>query len=137
MRAAITFCLAILGILALLYALVPPKTHGHGGEQARIKAAYADIRNGGFHGGFKTALDAYEVDIGSYPKSLQDLFQQPSGATNWHGPYFDPPVLPVDPWGTPYIYECPGKHNPNGYDLSSAGPDGRIGTADDINNWTN
>ena len=34
-----------------------------------------------------------------------------------------------------YIYECPGKNNPNGYDLSSMGPDGRAGGDDDITNW--
>ena len=31
----------------------------------------------------------YEVDNGFYPKSLQDLIQQPSNARNWHGPYLD------------------------------------------------
>jgi hypothetical protein len=38
--------------------------------------------------------------------------------------------------GHKYFYECPGKHNPDSYDLFSAGPDGRIGTDDDIGNWT-
>ena len=37
--------------------------------------------------------------------------------------------------GHPYIYECPGKHNPSGYDLMSAGPDGRTESDDDIANW--
>ena len=129
MRAAITFCLAILGILALLYALVSPKIHG--GGEARGPAAYADI-----HGGIKSALDEFQVDNGFFPKSLQDLVQQPSGATKWHGPYFDPPKLPVDPWGHKYFYKCPGIHNTNGYDLFSAGPDGKAGTDDDIVNWS-
>ena len=43
--------------------------------------------------------------------------------------------LPIDPWGDQYIYEYPGKHNPKRYDLSSAGPDGKPGTDDDIVNW--
>ena len=43
--------------------------------------------------------------------------------------------IPLDPWGNPYIYECPGKRNTAGYDLSSMGPDGRAGTDDDITNW--
>ena len=25
--------------------------------------------------------------------------------------------LPKDPWGHEYVYVCPGKHNPTGYDL--------------------
>ena len=33
------------------------------------------------------------------------------------------------------IYDCPGKHNPDSYDLSSAGPDGIAGTEDDIASW--
>ena len=96
------------------------------------KAAYADV-----HGGIKTALDAYEVDNGFYPRSMQDLIQQPSNARNWHGPYLDPPQLPVDPWGNPYVYYFPGKHNPDGYDLLSVGPDGKEGTDDDIVSWLN
>jgi type II secretion system protein G len=86
-------------------------------------------------GGIKSALDAYQVDNGRYPKSLQDLIQQASDASNWHGPYLE--KFPVDPWGHKYIYAYPGKHNPNGYDLFSAGPDGKPGTGDDIGNWMN
>ena len=119
----------VVTIIGILAALVIPKIAGKG-EEARIKAAYADI-----HGGIKSALDEYEVDNGTYPKSLQDLIQQPSNAKNWKGPYFDPPVLPKDPWGNPYIYYYPGKHNPTSYDLSSMGPDGKEGTEDDIGNW--
>ena len=33
------------------------------------------------------------------------------------------------------IHHYPGKHNPNDYDLLSAGPDGKEGTDDDIGNW--
>ena len=40
------------------------------------------------------------------------------------------------PWGNAYFYECPGRHNASGYDISSAGPDGKENTEDDINNWT-
>lgn len=41
-----------------------------------------------------------------------------------------------DPWGRAYYYRCPGVHDPEGYDLWSAGPDGISGTRDDITNWT-
>jgi general secretion pathway protein G len=33
--------------------------------------------------------------------------------------------VPVDPWGTPYVYVYPGKLNPTGFDLYSLGPDRR------------
>ena len=121
----------VVTIIGILAALVIPKIAGKG-EEARVKAAYADI-----HGGIKSALDEYEVDNGTYPQSLQDLLQQPSNAKNWHGPYLDPPVLPMDPWGNPYVYYFPGKHNPTGYDLLSTGLDGKEGTDDDIVSWSN
>lgn len=122
----IMLVVAIIGILA---ALVIPKIAGKS-EQARETAAHADI-----YGGIKSALDQFEVDNGHYPKSLQDLLVQPRDARNWHGPYFDPPQLPTDPWGNPYQYAYPGKHNSTGYDLWSMGQDGKSGTDDDIGNW--
>ena len=120
----IMLVVVIIGILA---ALVIPRIAGKS-EEARETAAHADI-----NGGIKTALDGFEVDMGYYPSSLQDLLQKPRNARNWHGPYLD--NLPIDPWGNPYLYSYPGKHNPNGYDLWSAGPDGKSGTSDDIGNW--
>lgn len=39
--------------------------------------------------------------------------------------------VPKDAWGTAYIYRCPGKRDPNTYDLFSAGPDRIADTADD------
>ena len=121
--------LLVVTIIGILAALVIPKISGTS-EDARKKAALADIR-----GGIKSTLDRYEIENGHYPRSLQDLIQQPSNEKNWRGPYFDPPKLPTDPWGNPYIYYFPGKRNQTGYDLLSAGSDGREGTDDDIGNW--
>jgi general secretion pathway protein G len=118
--------LLVITIIGILAALVVPKMVGRS-EQARQAAAHADISS------IKTALDAFEVDNGYYPKSLQDLFQQPSNAKNWHGPYLE--NVPQDPWGNPYVYTYPGRHNANSYDLMSVGPDGKAGTDDDIGNW--
>ena len=119
----IMLVVAIIGILA---ALVIPRIAGKS-EEARITAAHADI-----YGGIKSALDQFEVDNGRYPNSLQDLLQQPRNAPNWHGPYLDPAQLPIDPWNDPYQYAFPGKHNPTGYDLWSAGPPGENNP---IGNW--
>jgi general secretion pathway protein G len=122
--------LLVVTIIGILAALVIPRIAGTG-ERARVTAALADI-----NGGIKSALGQYEVDNGFYPKNLQDLIQPPGNARNWHGPYFDPPKLPLDPWGNPYVYYYPGKHNPTSYDLLSVGPDGKEGTDDDIGNWS-
>jgi general secretion pathway protein G len=42
--------------------------------------------------------------------------------------------LPVDPWGTPYVYLCPGKHNPESFDLYSYGPT-KTENDKEIGNW--
>jgi len=122
--------LLVLVILGVLAAIVVPKFSGRT-EQARQTAAVSQIAT------FGTALDAYEVDMGSYPQGksgMSDLVQQPREGTGWKGPYMKNDI-PLDPWGNAYIYECPGKHNSTGYDLVSMGPDARVGTEDDINNW--
>jgi hypothetical protein len=44
-----------------------------------------------------------------------------------------------DPWGNPYVYKCPGKHNTHSIDFYSRGRDGLSKTGgddpDDISNW--
>ncbi|HEX7569843.1 MAG TPA: type II secretion system major pseudopilin GspG [Verrucomicrobiae bacterium] len=119
--------LLVVTIIGILAALVIPKIVGRS-EQARATAAHADLSS------IKTALDAFEVDNGFYPKSIQDLVTAPSNARNWHGPYLD--KIPQDPWGNNYVYYFPGKHNTGSYDLLSVGPDGKEGTDDDVGNWT-
>jgi hypothetical protein len=44
--------------------------------------------------------------------------------------------VPRDAWGQPLYMRCPGVHNPDGADVTSAGRDGMFGTADDFNSWT-
>jgi general secretion pathway protein G len=121
--------LLVLVILGVLAAIVYPKVAGRS-EQARVSAAIAQVA------AFKTALEAFEVDNGYYPKGkagLNDLVVKPRDAQNWHGPYLD--SIPKDPWGNEYIYECPGRMNTSSFDIMSMGTDGRAGTDDDITNW--
>src|SRR5437870_13458424 len=66
--------LLVLVILGILAAIVVPKFSGRT-EQARMTAAQSQIAT------FGTALDAFEVDNGYYPKGkngLVDLVQQRS-----------------------------------------------------------
>lgn len=120
----------VLVILATLAAVVVPKLTGRS-EEAKVTAAKTQISN------ISTALDAFEVDNGYYPKGndgLIELMEQPKEATHWRGPYLKQDI-PSDPWGQPYAYESPGKHNANGYDLMSSGPD-KGSASDDITNWS-
>ena len=121
--------LLVLVILGILAAIVLPRFTNRT-KQAQIAATQTQIAT------FKTALDAYEVDNGYYPKGkngLMDLIQQPRDAQNWRGPYLQADAIPPDPWGNQYIYECPGRHNPSSYDLSSLGPKDENSI---IANWT-
>ena len=123
--------LLVLVILAALAAVVVPKFTGRS-KQAKIAAAQTEMSS------LETALDAFEVDNGYYPRSgddgLEALIIQPNNTPGWRGPYIKKGI-PTDPWGNEYLYESPGRQNQHGYDLSSMGPDGRPGGEDDIVNW--
>ncbi|HIC85990.1 MAG TPA: type II secretion system protein GspG [Desulfobacterales bacterium] len=124
--------LIVMVILGLLAALVGPRMFGKVGK-SKQKAAKAQI------GLFETALDTYRLDVGKYPtteQGLEALRRKPDGVENWDGPYL-PKEIPLDPWGHPYIYRCPGEHGD--YDIISYGADGRPGGSGedaDIVNWT-
>jgi general secretion pathway protein G len=114
----------ILGILA---AMVVPRLTGRS-DEARRSVAKTDIESN-----LALALDLFETDTGSFPDTLDGLFEAPADITNWKGPYLK--KRPKDPWGRAYVYAYPGVHNENGYDLSSTGKDGQDGTSDDVVNW--
>jgi general secretion pathway protein G len=112
--------LVVIIIIGLLAALVGPKLFGKV-SVAKQKAAKAQIEL------FGTALDALRLDVGRYPtteEALKALREKPSGMDGWKGPYL-PKEIPLDPWGRPYIYKCPGEHGD--YDLISFGLDGTQG----------
>ncbi len=117
-------------IIGALVAMVMPRLAGRS-EQAKVGAAQADISSN-----IATGLKLYELDNGKYPSTedggLQALFNKPSTATNWNGPYLE--KKPMDPWGREYQYKSPGNHRTYDYDLYSTGRDGQE-SADDVKNW--
>lgn len=115
---------AILGILAAVVVV------NLGGKQqgAMIKATRGTIAN------VSTAVDLFEVDVGRYPSSLNELVSNP-GAPSWKGPYVRGGVgALVDAWGTPLAFVLKGESD---YEIRSAGPDRQTGSADDITSFTN
>jgi general secretion pathway protein G len=67
-------------------------------------------------------LDAYRADHERRcPADLADLRKDGYLA-----------VAPVDAWGRPLRLVCPGRKDPQGYDLLSDGPDGEIGGLDRV-----
>jgi general secretion pathway protein G len=124
--------LVVMIIIGLLAALVVPKMFGKVGKAQR-QATQTQIEL------FGTALDAYRLDVGSYPateQGLQALLEKPSGVERWDGPYLSKEI-PLDPWQKPYLYRSPGDQG-RPYELMSYGADGGPGgEADgrDIVSW--
>jgi len=124
--------LIVMIILGLLAALVAPKMFQKVGS-SKQKAAKAQIAMIG------TALDAFRLDVGSYPPTEVglDALRKNPGSGAWDGPYLSKDV-PRDPWGRPYVYRAPGEHGD--YDLYSLGADGQEGGEGenaDVTSWEN
>ncbi|MCX6131703.1 MAG: type II secretion system protein GspG, partial [Proteobacteria bacterium] len=82
-------------------------------------------------GSLKNALDMYRLKNFRYPtteEGLQALVEAPASAKNWGGPYVEPNQI-VDAWSKPFLYESTG---PKTFKITTAGPDGQEGTADDV-----
>lgn len=123
--------LVVMVIIGLLAAYVAPRYFSQVGR-SEVRSAQAQIA------ALRNALDAYRLDMGSYPSTEQGLAAlgtRPQNAARWNGPYLQRAV-PPDPWGRPYQYRSPGEHGE--YDLLSLGKDGQPGGADeaaDITSW--
>lgn len=73
----------------------------------------------------KNALTEYAMDTTDpCPKDLNELKEKK---------YLNKD--PVDAWGQPLMYKCPGDHDKDTADVSSKGPDKQEGTDDDITSW--
>ncbi len=84
---------------------------------------------------FATALDAYKDDVGRYPSTaagLQALRTPPAelaDQSKWKGPYLTRDI-PLDRWGKPYQYACPGRHNASTFDVWTVTPE-----SEEMGNW--
>jgi type II secretion system protein G len=89
---------------------------------ALLRVARAELK------AISTALRLYQLDVGVLPSTAQGLkaLLRNPGEAGWKGPYLT--ALPRDPWGRAYRYRCEGKT----FTVSSVGPDGTAGNADDI-----
>ena len=122
----------VLTIIGLLLGMVIMNLLPAEGVAQRQKAR-ADIL------GFKEALAGYQLDNGTLPtteQGLSALWAKPTAEpipARWHAVMEQGCAL--DPWGRPYQYLNPGKHNPDKYDVFSLGPDGSGDSANVIGNW--
>jgi general secretion pathway protein G len=117
----------VVGIIALLlsaavYKMAPSMDVA---KTVRVESDISAIR---------TSLMSYSGLNGFYPtteQGLQALVVRPTTEpvpARWMLLRDD---LPKDPWGSIYVYRCPGIKNPDKFDLFSAGRDRIPDTADD------
>ena len=113
--------MVVLAIIALVVGLAAPRVMENFGR-AKSTVAETQMNN------VKGALQLFYIDVGRYPseaEGLEALLRQPSGTTDWKGPYLDKGEDIEDPWGRVFLYRNPGKEGP--FDLSTYGRDGHPG----------
>ena len=118
--------IVVILIIAILAALVVPNLINRTG-QAKVAKAQSDIAT------VSGLVQQFRIDTGGYPtpeEGLQALTVQPSGVTNWQGPY-SRKEIPNDPWGNPYVYQFPGPLGEDSFSLLSYGSDGAPGGTGD------
>ncbi len=126
--------MVVVVILGILAGIVIPKLLDRP-EQARRTKAKVEIKS------LEEALNLYKLDNGSYPtteQGLTALVKKPEVGripTSYReGGYLK--KLPADPWGSQYIYLCPGIHDD--FDIISYGSDGEPGGNGknaDVDSW--
>ena len=122
-RAGITLIemLVVITIIALFSAIAYQRLTP-ALEQGRVTAARTQIES------LMSALQRYNIENGRFPTEEQGLDAVRPFLTK---------EIPLDPWGTPYIYRYPGEHSSDP-ELISYGADGQPGGEDanaDITSW--
>jgi general secretion pathway protein G len=121
--------MVVLVMIAVVAALIVPNVIGRP-DEARVTVAETDMRT------VASALRLYRLDNGTFPSTAQGLaalaerpISPPLPRTWPEGGYLS--EIPVDPWGTPYVYRAEANH----FNLVSLGADaapGGEGVAADI-----
>ena len=73
---------------------------------------------------FQQAIESYYMELGEYPKTLEDLITKPANeqlAARWDK-FLKAEKIPNDPWNHPYIYQ-PTTGGAHEYELYSEGKD--------------
>lgn len=118
----------VLGIIAMILggAIFAMKGIGDSAKLTQVKNDCAALRN---------ALDMYKLNGGTYPTTQQGLRALVDKPNSNPIPRMWTRIsdkVPLDPWGTEYLYRFPGKKNATEFEIISKGKDGQEGTADDI-----
>lgn len=120
--------IAVLVLIGIVMAIVGGKVMQNF-QNGEYKAGIAGVHS------LEMKVQAYMLDNGGAPQSLNDLITRPGTATNWNGPYAKESDL-KDPFQHPYLYKAPGEHGD--FDIVFYGKDGQPGgdgLNKDFGNW--
>ncbi|QTH70499.1 type II secretion system major pseudopilin GspG [Pseudoalteromonas xiamenensis] len=124
--------MVVLVIIGMIMSIVAPNIMGQQEEAAKDKARL-DIQQ------LEDAMNMYKLKNKAYPSTEQGLEAlvtktsiEPIPSRFPEGGFIS--KLPEDPWGNPYQLVSPGEMGKK-VDIFSMGPDGEVGTDDDIGNW--
>ncbi|MCD5980616.1 type II secretion system major pseudopilin GspG [Pseudomonas quasicaspiana] len=120
--------LAVIVLLGIVATIVVRQVGGNvdKGKYGAGKAQLASL---------SMKIESYALDVGSPPKTLQQLVEKSGNASGWAGPYAKPSDL-KDPFGHAFGYRFPGQHGT--FDLIFFGQDGQAGGegySADLGNW--
>jgi general secretion pathway protein G len=109
--------IAVLVLIGIVMAIVGGKVmeRFNSGKYNAGKAAVHSM---------EMKVQAFILDNGSPPQSLNDLVTRPGNVGNWNGPYAKPGDI-NDPFGHPFQYKAPGDHGD--FDILFLGKDGQPG----------
>ncbi|MBS0438085.1 MAG: type II secretion system major pseudopilin GspG [Proteobacteria bacterium] len=120
--------IAVLVLIGIVMTIVGGKVMQNF-QNGEYKAGVAGVHS------LEMKVQAFMLDNGSPPQSLNDLVTRPGNATNWNGPYAKEADL-KDPFQHPYFYKAPGDHGD--FDIIFYGKDGQPGgdgLNKDYGNW--
>ena len=107
--------MVVLVLIGVVMAIVGGTRVPEFPERASTRPASPQVHS------LEMKVQAYVLDNGSTPQSLNDLVTRPGNAANWNGPYAKPADL-KDPFGHPFQYKAPGDHGD--FDIIFLGKDG-------------
>lgn len=123
--------IVVILIIAILAALVVPNLISRTGQAKRAKAA-SDIAT------ISGLLQQFRLDYDRFPtmeEGIQALRTPPPDPSGQTRPPYTTKDLPLDPWGSDYVYQWPGPLGDDSFSIVSYGSDrapGGEGDAADI-----
>jgi hypothetical protein len=105
-----------LAAAAVVLALIA-RSAEHRQRVVETRATIAEI---------KRAISSFRADMGRCPQSIHELMHPPRSGRRYLR------RIPVDGWERAFWVRCPGRYDPDGADVVSAGPSGSLLDDDNI-----